>query len=131
MSAPLFSKRHYEWLTRWAGENLSPEQTLALANALDREGPRFNRGKFLVATGVYDEQIEHARRDTRRKNALTRVQAGFYQGKLPDGTHFQIVYKRQWEVIINNRRHMGYKTLAQARRCVSAYYAAPEKGYAK
>ncbi len=71
------------------------------------------------------------RRDTRRENALTRVQAGFYTGTLPDGTHYQIVYKRQWEVIINNRRHMGYETLAQARRCVVACHAAPEKGYTK
>jgi hypothetical protein len=62
-SSPLFSKRHYEWLAAFARAELSSATALVLCNALDREGARFNRAKFLVAAGVYDAQIEHARKE--------------------------------------------------------------------
>lgn len=43
----LFQKRHYEWLARWAGENLSPEQIASLSAALRGTNPNYQHDKFI------------------------------------------------------------------------------------
>lgn len=43
----LFQKRHYEWLARWAGENLSPQQIAALGFALRGTNPNYQHDKFV------------------------------------------------------------------------------------
>ena len=49
MSAPLFSKRHYEWLARWAGENLTEQQYAALAEKLWHTNSNFIPARFMAA----------------------------------------------------------------------------------
>jgi hypothetical protein len=48
----LFQKRHYEWLAEFARYDLPMAERICLANALEREGSRFNRDKFERASGI-------------------------------------------------------------------------------
>jgi hypothetical protein len=45
----LFTKRHYEWLARWAGAHLTEDQCAALEHALGESEPRFNAAVFIDA----------------------------------------------------------------------------------
>lgn len=46
----LFQKRHYEWLARWAGRNLHPDDWHKLTTSLANDNPRFNAEKFIYVT---------------------------------------------------------------------------------
>ena len=61
----MFQKRHYEWLARWAGENLTPAQIAQLAADLRGTNPNYNRERFqckaddinaIAARRRYDER---------------------------------------------------------------------------
>jgi hypothetical protein len=45
---PLFSKRHYEWLARFAGTYLCSDAYYDLAEALEDTSPNFDRSKFIT-----------------------------------------------------------------------------------
>jgi hypothetical protein len=45
----LFSKRHFEWLARFAAANLSPPQVARLADELTATNAAFKRTRFLAA----------------------------------------------------------------------------------
>lgn len=49
MPAPLFSRRHYEWLAAFAGRVLDEEQFGLLCNELCRDNPAFERARFVAA----------------------------------------------------------------------------------
>ncbi len=57
-STPLFSKRHYEWLARWAGENLSQEQTFGLSCDLSRTSEAFKHETFMRAARNHRENVK-------------------------------------------------------------------------
>jgi hypothetical protein len=48
----MFSKRHYEWLAKFAGEHLTGQQIDALTNALKQGNPNFKPTMFLSACWV-------------------------------------------------------------------------------
>lgn len=56
----MFQKRHYEWLARWARQDLPIAERICLRNALASEarqsGVNFNPGRFDKATGA-DEYL--------------------------------------------------------------------------
>jgi len=45
----MFTRRHYEWLARWARDNLTDAQKAALASALRSTNPAFKIDRFLKA----------------------------------------------------------------------------------
>jgi len=47
----MFERRHYEWLARWAGDNINPQAAKSLATALANDNPAFQKDHFLVVYG--------------------------------------------------------------------------------
>lgn len=45
----MFTKRHYEWLAKWAGRNIDESACARLASALKEENPEFNWDEFIEA----------------------------------------------------------------------------------
>lgn len=45
----MFTKRHYEWLARWAGEHLTSDQWHRLAYDLGENSSRFKYETFIRA----------------------------------------------------------------------------------
>lgn len=59
----LFSKRHYEWLAHFAGENLHGTKWVQLADRLQQDNPKLNRDQFIHAcrahcTDLFRKQFE-------------------------------------------------------------------------
>ena len=55
----IFSKRHYEWLARFAHE-IPQQSRRQLANALERDHTNFDRKRFEDAAGIteYNEGVK-------------------------------------------------------------------------
>ena len=43
----MFTKHHYDWLARWAGENLSERDCANLSAALNNSNANFNASRFM------------------------------------------------------------------------------------
>ncbi len=56
-SSPLFSKRHYEWLARWAGRYATRTQCYELARELQEQDltGRFDPQRFLTACDILEK----------------------------------------------------------------------------
>ena len=47
----MFERRHYDWLARWAGDNVNHKAARSLATALATDNPNFQPDRFIVAYG--------------------------------------------------------------------------------
>ncbi len=54
----LFSKRHYEWLARFAAQDMCSDAFYALADALEEDNDRFDRGKFIATIQGLRSRVE-------------------------------------------------------------------------
>jgi hypothetical protein len=83
-STPLFTRRHYEWLAAFARAELPMGDRVALCNALDHEGFRFNRARWEKASGISEWGAGHATMgtDPRQPRGVRRVLSTDTEGEI-------------------------------------------------